>query len=153
MGRRDGDRKILLGNQRAYFDYEPVEKLEAGMALRGYEVKSLKLGRGSIVGGRIILRGDEAFLVNALIQSYQPANPPANYEPGRAIKLLLTRTEISRLIGLAKNGLTIIPLAVYSQAGKLKLEFAASRGKKKYDKREKIKKRETERQIRRALKG
>lgn len=143
----------LVSNQKAYFNYEIIEKFEAGLELHGFEVKALKLSRASLVGARVIIRGGEAYLVGAVVQPYQAKNLPADYEAGRSVKLLLTKKEISRLAGVEhQRGLTIVPLSVYNKAGKLKLELAIARGKKKYDKRETLKKREAKRQIDRTLK-
>lgn len=144
----------LVKNQKAGFDYEFLEKFEAGLRLRGFEVKSLRLGRAEIRGARVIVRGNEAFLVGATIHPYQAGNLPKDYDPQRVIKLLLSKKELARLAGSsAQKGLTIIPISVYTKGGKLKLEFALARGKKKYDKRQVLKKREAKRQIERTLKN
>lgn len=143
----------LLENKKIYFDYEILETLEAGLQLRGWEVKSLKNKNGSLLGGRVIIRGNEAFLVGVNIFPYQPNNQPDNYEEQRTIKLLITKKEINYLEGKSKEKrLTIMPLKLYTKAGKVKLEIALVRGKKKFEKREKIKKRETDRNIERLLK-
>ncbi|MCC6290516.1 SsrA-binding protein SmpB [Candidatus Nomurabacteria bacterium] len=144
----------LVNNPKAHYDYELLEKLEAGLELSGFEVKALKLGRGKLEGGRVLVRGGEAFLVGAEISPYQAANLPPDYEKGRALKLLLTKKEISDLAArIGERGLTIIPLSVYNKGGRLKLGLALARGKKKYDKREKIKKRENKRDLDRTLKS
>jgi SsrA-binding protein len=144
---------ILLENKKVYFDYEILEKFEAGLQLRGWEVKSLKNKRGSLLAGRVIIRGNEAFLVGLDIPPYQPNNQPDNYEEQRTIKLLITKKEINYLEGKSKEKrLTIVPLRLYTKTGKVKLEIALVRGKKKFEKREKIKKRETERNIERLMK-
>ncbi len=143
----------LLENKKAYFDYEILEKYEAGLELRGYEVKSLKLKRGNIHGARAIIRGGEAYLVGMDIPPYQPKNTPKDYEPQRTRKLLLHKKEISRLAGKAEEkGLTVIPMKMYTSGGRIKVEIAVVRGKKKYEKREKIKKRDIEREIGRSIK-
>lgn len=144
----------LLENKKAYFDYEVLEKYEAGLELRGFEVKSLKSKRGNIMGARAIIRGGEAYLVGMDIPPYQPKNTPPDYEPQRTRKLLLHKKEISHLQGKAEErGLTIIPTKVYTTHGRIKLEIAVVRGKKKFEKREKIKKRDIEREIGRSIKG
>jgi len=144
----------LIQNKKAYFDYEILEKTEAGIELLGFEVKSLKKGQGSLEGSHITIRGNEAFIINMQIPPYQPANTPKDYDPLRNRRLLLTKKEISSLLEEEKQkGLTIIPLSVYNKGRKLKLEIAVVRGKKKYDKRETIKKRDTDREIRRTLKN
>ena len=144
----------LIQNKKAYFNYEILEKTEAGIELLGFEVKSLKKGQGSLEGSHITIRGNEAFIINMQIPPYQPANTPKDYDPLRNRRLLLTKKEISSLLEEEKQkGLTIIPLSVYNKGRKLKLEIAVVRGKKKYDKRETIKKRDTDREIRRTLKN
>lgn len=144
----------LIQNRKAHFNYEILERIEAGIELLGFEVKSLKGGQGSLEGAHIIMRGNEAFVINMQIPPYQPANTPKDYDPIRNRKLLLTKKEI---IDLGKKEgqkwLTIIPLSVYNKGKKVKLEIAVVRGKKKYDKRETIKKRDTEREIERDLKN
>ena len=143
----------LVDNTRARFDYELEEKLEAGLELTGFEVKALKLGRGKLLGGRILVRGGEAYLVGVEIAPYQAQNLPPNYEAGRVIRLLLTKAEIAHLAGAEpERGLTVIPLSVYNKGGKLKLALALARRKKKFDKRRKIKERETKREVARTLK-
>ena len=144
----------LIQNKKAYFNYEILEKIEAGIELLGFEVKSLKKGQGSLEGSHITVRGGEVFVINMQIPPYQPANTPKDYDPIRNRRLLLTKKEISDLAGAeGQKGLTIIPISVYNKGSKLKLEIAIVRGKKKYDKRETIKKRDTEREIRRDLKN
>jgi SsrA-binding protein len=144
----------LITNKKAYFDYEILQKLEAGIELLGFEVKSLKKGQGSLMGARVAVRGGEAFVVNMNIPPYQPKNTPKVYDPERPRKLLLSGKEIEEM-GKIENqkGLTIIPLLVYNRGRKLKVEIAVVRGKKKYDKRETLKKRDFEREIRRSLKN
>lgn len=146
--------KILAENKKAYFDYEVLEKLEAGIVLIGQEVKSIKLGRMNLAGSYVVLRNQELFLIGAKVPPYQPKNAPPDYNPERSRKLLLRKSEIKHLIGKVKEkGLTLIPLKVYTKGDKIKLEFAAAKGKKKADKREIIKKREADREIQRALKS
>jgi SsrA-binding protein len=144
----------LIQNKKAYFNYEVLEKIEAGIELLGFEVKSLKKGQGSLEGSHIIVRGGEVFVINMQIPPYQPANTPKDYDPARSRRLLLTKKEIENLGKMEEQkGLTIVPLSVYNKGRKLKVEIAIVRGKKKYDKRETIKKRDTEREIRRTLKN
>ncbi len=143
----------LIQNKKAYFNYEILEKIEAGIELLGFEVKSLKKGHGSLEGSHIVVRGNETFVVNMQIPPYQPANTPESYDPLRNRRLLLTKKEIEKLNEEEnQKGLTIVPLSVYNKGRKLKIEIAIVRGKKKYDKRESIKKRDVEREIRRNLK-
>lgn len=148
----------LVENKKAYFNYEILEKFEAGIELFGFEVKSLREGRGSLLGSYVTIRpttrGGEVFLIGLHISPYQPKNTPEWYNPNRERRLLLNKKEIHTLAGFEKKkGLTIIPTSVYNKAGKIKVEIAIARGKKKYDKRETIKKRDTEREMRRTLKN
>jgi SsrA-binding protein len=146
--------KIILENKKALFNYQILEKFKAGIVLTGQEVKSIKTGKISLRGAFVVVRGEEVFLVGANIPPYQPKNAPKDYNPQRSRKLLLKKSEIKHLLGKAKQkGLTMVPLKVYTERGKIKIEFAIVRGKKKVDKREQIKKREIEREIKRALKG
>ncbi len=144
----------LIENKKAHFNYEILEKFEAGIELLGHEVKSLKNKQGSLEGAYIIVRGGEAFLINSHIPPYQPANVPDDYDSHRNRRLLLTKKEIAELATAeATKGLTIVPISVYSKGRKLKLSFGIGRGKKKADKRESIKKRDTERELGRTLKS
>lgn len=143
---------VLAINPRAKYDYEILETYEAGIVLAGYEVKSIKTGHIGLKGSYVTIKNNEAFLINAQISPYQPKNTPDDYEPSRSRKLLLHKSEIKSLIGRIKQkSLTLVPLLVYTKKGKIKLEFAVGKGKRKTDKREKIKKREAERTIERAL--
>lgn len=145
--------KTLSDNKKAYFNYLILEKFEAGISLIGQEVKSIKGGRINLAGSYVVLRGNEVYLVGASVPPYQPKNAPADYNPERSRKLLLKKTEIKHLIGKVKEkGLTLVPLRVYTKRGKIKLEFGVAKGKKKADKRELIKKREAERDMKRELK-
>ena len=145
--------KLVAENKKAYFNYEILEKFEAGIVLLGHEVKSIKSGRINLAGSYVVLRNEEAFLINANIPPYQPKNVPQDYNPGRARKLLLKKLEIKYLIGKTQERhLTLVPLKVYTKKGKIKLEFGVGKGRKKADKRELIKKREIEKEIKRELK-
>ena len=144
----------LIENRKAYFDYEILEKFEAGLELKGFEVKALKNGRGSLVGSRVIIRGNEAYVVGMDIPPYQSANTPKDYDPQATRRLLLKKKENAYLSGKSHEaGLTLIPLGIYTKKGFLKLAFGIGRGLKKYDKRERIKERETKRKIDREIKG
>lgn len=144
--------KVLSENKKAYFEYEILEKFEAGMVLTGQEVKSIKNGRVNLAGSYVVLRGLEPYLLNANIPPYQPKNAPKDYDSARTRKLLLKKTEINYLIGKSQQkNLTLLPLRVYTKDGKIKLEFGVGRGRKKEDRREVIKKRETDREMRRTL--
>lgn len=143
----------LLENKKAYFDYEILETLDAGLELVGWEVKSLKNKHGSLAGSRVIIRGNEAFLVGLDIPPYQAKNMPAGAEPGRTIKLLLRKNEINRWEGKTSHkGLTIVPLKLYTKGDRIKAKIGLVKGKKEFEKREKIKKREGQREIERTLK-
>lgn len=144
----------LVQNKKAFFNYEILEKLEAGIELHGFEVKSLKGGSATLDGAHVTVRGDEAFVVGLQIAPYQPKNTPQDYDPFRVRKLLLTKKEIDKLEKIGEQkGLTIVPLSVYNKGRKLKIKLGIARGKKKFDKRESIKKRDTDREIRRSLKN
>lgn len=144
----------LAENKKVYYNYEVLEKFEAGISLLGQEVKSIRLGRINLAGTYVVLRENEVFLIGANIPPYQPKNTPVDYNPERSRKLLLKKSEIKYLIGKTKQkGLTLIPLKVYTKKGKIKIEFGIVRGKKKIDKREVIKKRDTSREMERTLKS
>jgi len=145
--------KIVSKNKKAYFDYKILEEFEAGVALTGQEVKAIKTSKISLKGSYVIIRGGEAFLINCQVPPYQPANAPDNYNPTRARKLLLKKSQIKYLTGKTQEkGLTLVPLMVYTKKGKIKIRIGLAKGKRKKDKREKIKKREQEREIRRQMK-
>jgi len=145
--------RVLAENKKAYFNYQILEKFEAGISLIGQEVKSIKSGRMNLAGSYVVLKGEEVYLIGANIPPYQPKNAPPDYNPERSRKLLLKKSEIKYLIGkVRQKGLTLVPLKVYTKRGKIKLEFGVAKGKKKFDKRELIKKREFEREKERFLK-
>ena len=140
-------------NRKVYFNYEILEKYEAGIELLGMEVKSVRASRMSLEGAFVIVRGREVFLINSNIPPYQVNNTPKDYDSLRNKKLLLTKKEINTLAGSEKNkSLTIVPISVYNKGRKIKIEIALAKGKKKHDKRETIKKRDTDREIRREIK-
>ena len=140
-------------NRKARFNYEILEKYETGIELLGTEVKSVRGGQMSLEGAFIIVRGGEVYLINANIPPYQVKNAPRDYDPLRNRRLLLTKKEIGELGGNEKNkSLTIVPLSVYNKGRKIKVEIALVKGKKKYDKRETLKKHDTDREIRRQMK-
>ena len=144
----------LATNPRAKFDYHILETFEAGLVLFGHEVKAIKNNQMSLKGSYITIKNEEAWLINAQVSLYQPKNIPDDYDPTRTRKLLLNKKEIKSLIGRIKQrGLTLVPLRVYTKHNRIKLEFALAQGKRKTDKREKIKKRETDRKIDRALRN
>jgi SsrA-binding protein len=138
-------------NKRAEFDYEILERFEAGILLSGHEVRSIRAGHANLLGARAIIRGNELYVVGMQIPSFQPENEPGGYDAERTRKLLLNKEEILRLLGKTQSGLTLVVTKLYSKNRFLKLELGLARIKKKYDKRETIKKRETEREIRRIV--
>ncbi len=145
--------KVFAENDKAYFNYEFLDKFEAGIALIGTEVKSIRQGKVSIKGSYVVINDGEAYLVGANIPPYQPKNAPPNYNPERSRKLLLEKKEIDSLIGKSKeSGIALVPLKFYAKNDKIKLEFGIGKGKKKFDKREAIKKRDIKREIERELK-
>ena len=153
MPARDPDRKIVATNRRARFEYEILETVEAGIALLGPEVKSLRAGKANLSDGYATFRGGQAFLVNVHMSPYEQAGRD-NPDPRRERKLLLHRAEIARLQGkVAERGFTLVPLTLYFRGGRAKVELGLARGKRRYDKRESIRRREQEREVQRALRG
>lgn len=143
----------LIVNKKAKFNYEILEKFEAGIELVGFEVKSIKEKRGNIDSAYVVVRGGEAYLVGVEIPPYQVKNTPASYDSKRNRKLLLTKKEIARIADEeAKKGLTIVPISLYNKGVKVKVELAIVKGKRKFDKRETIKKRDSDREVQRTLK-
>lgn len=139
---------VIATNKRAYFEYEILEKFEAGIVLTGQEVKSIKTGHISLAGSYVTMKDNEAWLINAHVPPYKMAGLLPSYEPTRSRKLLLRKRELFSLMGKIKQkGLTLVPLRVYTKKGKIKLEFGLARGKRKYEKRELIKKREIKKKI------
>ena len=153
MGRENAERQVVASNRRARREYEILDTFEAGIALLGPEVKSLRNGKASLMDGYGVVRRGEVFLINVHIGPYEKAWRE-NAEPRRERKLLLHRAEISRLEGkVAERGLTLIPLQLYFKNGRAKVELGLCRGKTRYDKRESIRRRETERDLQRELRG
>jgi SsrA-binding protein len=144
--------KIIAINRKARHDYEILESFEAGMALTGTEVKSLREGRVNLKDSYARVENGEVFLVNSHISPYSHGNIQ-NHEPLRERKLLLHKSEIKRLRGKTEErGLTLVPLKIYFVRGRAKVELALARGKKQYDKREQIKRRDADREIEREFK-
>ncbi|MCB0412327.1 MAG: SsrA-binding protein SmpB [Bdellovibrionales bacterium] len=143
--------KIIADNKKARFDYHIVETFEAGMALTGSEVKSLRAGSVNLKDSYIAFKGHEAYLQNAHISVYS-ASSYNNHEPERLRKLLLHKHELDKLSGQVQaKGLTVVPLKIYFKKGRVKLEIALVKGKDKGDKRESIKKREVNRELQRSV--
>lgn len=144
--------KVAATNRKAYHDYFIQETLEAGMSLLGTEVKSLREGRVNLKEGYVVIKENEAFLLNCHISPYSHGNIQ-NHDPLRPRKLLLHRKEISRLWGaLTQKGLTLLPLKIYFKKGKAKVEIGLAKGKREYEKRDTIKAKEARREIERHLK-
>lgn len=142
-----------ISNKKARFDYEILKTFEAGLVLAGHEVKAVRAGKGKLEGGHVIIRGKEAYLVGCSISHFQEANTPKGYDPERARKLLFSKKELAELETQGEvAGLTIVPISLYNSGRNIKLEIGIARGKKKQDKRESIKKRDTKREIDRILK-
>ena len=144
----------LINNKKIYLKYEILEKYEAGIELLGFEVKSLRRGSGSLDGSYVIFRGGEAYLINANIPPHQIGNTPKDYDPRRNRRLLLTKKEIHKIASVAdQRGLTVVPLSLYNNGRKIKAEIGVGRGLKKYDKRDILKKRDSQREMDRILKS
>jgi SsrA-binding protein len=145
--------KVVATNRKARHDYFLLDTYEAGIALLGSEIKSIRAGQISIKEAYVRVDGEEAWLVEAHVSPYDPANR-YNHEPRRARKLLLHKKEIQDLYDqVRKKGVTIIPIRVYLKEGRAKVEIAAARGKKNYDKRQEIAKRDAQREIDRQIRG
>jgi SsrA-binding protein len=153
MSQEKPERQIVASNRRARHEYEILDTFEAGIALLGPEVKSLRNGKANLTDGYAFIRRGEVFLANVHIGPYEKAWRE-NVEPRRQRKLLLHRAEIARLEGkVAERGLTLIPLRLYFKSGRAKVELGLCRGKQRHDKRASIRERESERDLQRALRG
>lgn len=142
----------LIDNKKARFDYEFLEHVTAGIELEGHEVKSLRNHRGSLQGAYVTVRGGEAYIMGMNIPPYQVGNTHSSYEPTRPRRLLLKKSEIAALAQHeSTKGLTIVPISVYNNRRWIKVDLRIARGKKQRDKRESIKRRDTERDVRREL--
>ncbi|GJM06086.1 MAG: SsrA-binding protein [marine bacterium B5-7] len=151
--KKSGGGKTIALNKKARHDYSIDERFEAGIALEGWEVKSLRAGKVQIVESYILLKNSEAFLFGALITPLPTASTHISPEPQRSRKLLLHRTELNRLIGaVERKGFALVPTALYWKNGKVKLELGIARGKKAHDKREAEKDRDWQRQKAQILK-
>lgn len=146
---------VITTNKRAYFDHEILETFEAGVELRGFEVKSIKNGRINLAGSYVVLRESQFWLLGADIPAYQPKNAPEDYDSKRTRRLLLKNNEIKELIGRTQEkGLTLLPLKVYTKgkSNLIKIEIGLAKSRKKADKRELLKKREADREMNKAFK-
>ena len=145
--------KLIASNKKALHDYFVVQKLEAGIALTGTEVKSLRDGKANLKDSYVIFKDDEAFLFGAHISPYSHGNLQ-NHDPERTRKLLLHRREIEKLrVQTTEKGLSVVPLRLYFKGGRVKTEIAVVRGKKQYDKRDTERKREADRETAAAIKS
>ena len=152
MAKQTGQ-KTIVENRRARHDYNLLERVEAGLALTGTEVKSLRDGRASLAQSYAEIRDGEAWLLGAEISVYDQGNR-ANHDPTRPRKLLLHRREIDSLYGMVREkGLTIVPTRLYFKDGRVKVELAVARGKEQRDKRRDLQKRDAQREIERAIKA
>ena len=144
----------LAHNRKAGFDYEILDRSEAGIELFGYEVKSVRAKHASLDGAHVTVRGGEAYLIGASITPLQPKNAPEGFDDRRNRRLLLNKKEIAELAARGEQrGLTIVPISMYNKGRTIKVEIAVVRGKKQFDKRETLKKRESDRDVFRDLKG
>ena len=145
--------KLVAQNRKAFHDYFVEETFEAGMVLTGTEVKSLRDGKANLKDSYVIIKDSEAFLLNCHISPYTHGNI-MNHDPVRTRKLLLHRKEIIRLQGVAaQKGYSLVPLKIYFKESRAKVEIGLVKGKRQYEKRESIKKKEADREIERALKS
>ncbi len=150
--RADPGERALAANKKAFHDYYILDRFEAGVALLGTEVKSIREGRINLKDSYALVRKEEAYLLNCHISPYSHGNRE-NHDPLRTRKLLLHRQEIRKLIGKTQEkGLTLIPLRVYLRRGRIKVELGLARGKKLFDKRETERRKEAERESRAAMK-
>jgi SsrA-binding protein len=146
--------KIVSDNRQARFEYEILETHEAGVVLVGTEIKSIRAGRVNLRDGYALLRDGELLLLNVHISPHATASQYFNHDPRRTRTLLLHRQEIRKLIGkVDQQGLTLVPLKMYLKRGWVKVDIALVRGKKLYDKRHDLRKRDDQREIQRAMKG
>lgn len=144
---------VYIDNRKAHFNYTIEDTYEAGIELSGFEVKSIKNGLGSLNSSFCIIRGGEAYITGMHIPPYQPHNTDTLYDPERTRRLLLSKKEIKILSDKDDiKGLTLIPISLYSKGRYIKVSIAIARGKKVFDKREIIKKRDVDREIRREYK-
>lgn len=151
MDQKSDKIKVVYNNKRANFDYDLLERFEAGLVLTGTEIKSVRANMVSLQQSYVQARDDELWLIEANIAQYTHGNRE-NHDPKRPRKLLLHRREINRILtNLTQKGLTVVPTRLYLKDGRAKVEIALARGKRKFDKREDIARRDADRQVERAL--
>lgn len=154
MADSDNGYKVLSDNRQARHQYEILETFEAGLELRGTEVKSIRAGKANLRDGFAQLRDGELWLYNVHISPHSTTIQQYNHEPRRTRKLLLHKGEIRKLIGkVEQKGLTLVPLKIYVVRGWIKLTLALAKGKKLHDKRDALKRKQEKREVERALKG
>lgn len=145
--------KIVSDNRKARYLYEILETYEAGIVLEGTEVKSIRAGKVNLQDAYALIRGGEAWLLNAHISPFEKASGYFNHDPRRSRKLLLHKEQINKLLGqVEQKGLTLVPLKMYLKGGRVKVDIAVGRGKKLHDKREDIRQRDDKRTMERAMK-
>jgi SsrA-binding protein len=153
MSEKSDSYKVIADNRQARFRYEILETYEAGVELKGTEVKSIRAGKANLRDGYALIRNGEAWLLNVHISPYEPTSDYFNHDPRRTRRLLLHKKEIRKLIGkVEQEGLTLVPLKMYFKRGFVKITIALGKGKKLHDKRESIKEREDKRDMARAMK-
>ncbi|KKU45886.1 MAG: SsrA-binding protein [Parcubacteria group bacterium GW2011_GWB1_46_8] len=147
------DMKEFAYNRKAHFEYTILETFEVGLVLHGFEVKSIKNGRVDLSDSYALIKNNEAYLLNCHIYPLQPLNTPANYRPDRTRKILITKQELKHITGkFQSERLTLVPIKLYNKGDFIKLSLALCKKTRKYEKREKIQKRDAEREIQRSLK-
>ncbi|HEY9866423.1 MAG TPA: SsrA-binding protein SmpB [Candidatus Obscuribacterales bacterium] len=145
--------KIVSDNRKARYLYEILETYEAGIALEGTEVKSIRAGKVNLQDAYALIRGGEAWLLNAHISPFEKASVYFNHDPRRTRKLLLHKEQINKLLGqVEQKGLTLVPLKMYLKGGRVKVDIAVGRGKKLHDKRDDIRQKDDKRAMERAMK-
>lgn len=153
MSEKNDSYKVIADNRQARFRYEILETYEAGIELKGTEVKSIRQGKANLQDGYALIRNGEAWLLNVHISPYQKATDFFNHDPRRTRRLLLHKKEIRKLIGkVEQEGLTLVPLKMYFKRGFVKVTLALGKGKKLHDKRESLKERQDKRDMARAMK-
>ena len=154
MAEQSDGYKVISDNRQARYLYEILETYEAGIELKGTEVKSIRQGKVNLRDGYALIRNEEIWLYNVHISPHDTTNQVFNHDPRRTRKLLLHRQEIRKLIGkVEQKGLTLVPLKMYLKRGKVKVNIALGKGKKLHDKREDLKRKQTKRDVERALKN
>ncbi len=144
--------KVITTNKKAYYRFKVLETLEAGIELKGAEIKSIRGGRVSLGTSYVTIRGGQAYVIGMRIEPY-PKAPEGSFDPSRSRRLLLKKNQIARLVGLdARKGFAIVPLKLYLKGGIAKLEIGVCKGKSRKDKRDELKKQAMEREAERALK-